>query len=270
VKDKQPKFEPYGERCFQLVEAFPQSPSAMRALVFVIAITRDTPQAARAVDLLKPRVAEADLEYLSKHLNWWFPYGMTELAPLVFAKVKAKPEDRWAPTVVVWVCLAAAQGHSEDSGKLFHEAVEYLVRHHGGSSYLWSVLHRVDLAKEPDIAWAEQQLRAILTAKSIDTVRRLAAYTLAALLARQSEASQPEAEKWLRECLRICQEMKATGANHKIDLTEAMAQQLLAKIQRFGLGRAAPEIAGQDLDGQAFKLSDYRGKVVLLDFWGFW
>ena len=35
-------------------------------------------------------------------------------------------------------------------------------------------------------------------------------------------------------------------------------------------GRAAPEIEGQDLDGVRFKLSDYRGKVVVLDFWGNW
>jgi peroxiredoxin len=32
----------------------------------------------------------------------------------------------------------------------------------------------------------------------------------------------------------------------------------------------APEIAGEDIDGKKFKLSDYRGKVVLLDFWGNW
>jgi cytochrome oxidase Cu insertion factor (SCO1/SenC/PrrC family) len=36
------------------------------------------------------------------------------------------------------------------------------------------------------------------------------------------------------------------------------------------VGQVAPEIEGQDLDGQPFKLSDYRGKVVLLDFWGNW
>jgi hypothetical protein len=24
------------------------------------------------------------------------------------------------------------------------------------------------------------------------------------------------------------------------------------------------------LGGKEFKLSDYRGKVILLDFWGFW
>ena len=35
-------------------------------------------------------------------------------------------------------------------------------------------------------------------------------------------------------------------------------------------GCEAPEIKGEDLDGNAFNLSDYRGKVVLLDFWGFW
>lgn len=36
------------------------------------------------------------------------------------------------------------------------------------------------------------------------------------------------------------------------------------------VGKPAPEIEGQDIDGKKFKLSDYRGKVVLLDFWGNW
>jgi cytochrome oxidase Cu insertion factor (SCO1/SenC/PrrC family) len=31
--------------------------------------------------------------------------------------------------------------------------------------------------------------------------------------------------------------------------------------------RIAPEIVGVDADGKKFHLSDYRGKVVLLDFW---
>lgn len=33
------------------------------------------------------------------------------------------------------------------------------------------------------------------------------------------------------------------------------------------VGQPAPEIDGVDLDGQRFRLSDYRGKVVMLDFW---
>jgi len=33
------------------------------------------------------------------------------------------------------------------------------------------------------------------------------------------------------------------------------------------VGKRAPDITGEDADGVKFKLSDYRGKVVLLDFW---
>jgi cytochrome oxidase Cu insertion factor (SCO1/SenC/PrrC family) len=33
------------------------------------------------------------------------------------------------------------------------------------------------------------------------------------------------------------------------------------------VGRPAPEIEGVDADGRTFRLSDYRGKVVLLHFW---
>ena len=36
------------------------------------------------------------------------------------------------------------------------------------------------------------------------------------------------------------------------------------------VGEPAPEIVGEDIDGKPFKLSDYRGKVVVLDFWGNW
>jgi cytochrome oxidase Cu insertion factor (SCO1/SenC/PrrC family) len=36
------------------------------------------------------------------------------------------------------------------------------------------------------------------------------------------------------------------------------------------IGKVAPDIEGEDIDGVPFKLSDYRGKVVVLDFWGDW
>lgn len=41
-------------------------------------------------------------------------------------------------------------------------------------------------------------------------------------------------------------------------------------MPQLAVGMIAPEIEGEDLDGKPFKLSDYRGKVVLLDFWGNW
>jgi hypothetical protein len=39
---------------------------------------------------------------------------------------------------------------------------------------------------------------------------------------------------------------------------------------RLQIGMVAPDIEGVDLEGVPFKLSDYRGRVVVLDFWGDW
>ena len=36
------------------------------------------------------------------------------------------------------------------------------------------------------------------------------------------------------------------------------------------IGAVAPDIEGEDVDGARLKLSDYRGKVVVVDFWGDW
>ena len=43
-----------------------------------------------------------------------------------------------------------------------------------------------------------------------------------------------------------------------------------AKNARYGVGDEAPDIAMADLDGNIRRLSDLRGKVVLVDFWASW
>ncbi len=50
----------------------------------------------------------------------------------------------------------------------------------------------------------------------------------------------------------------------------ARAKGILTELDHLQIGSVAPEIEGADLDGVAFKLSDYRGKVVVIDFWGDW
>lgn len=45
------------------------------------------------------------------------------------------------------------------------------------------------------------------------------------------------------------------------------AQAELFAIRHLAVGKEAPDIEGPDQDGVRFKLSDYRGKVVLLYFW---
>jgi thiol-disulfide isomerase/thioredoxin len=44
----------------------------------------------------------------------------------------------------------------------------------------------------------------------------------------------------------------------------------LDELRNLGVGRVAPEIEGRDVDGRPFKLSDYRGRVVVLTFSGTW
>lgn len=67
-------------------------------------------------------------------------------------------------------------------------------------------------------------------------------------------------------------------------LTGELADELDTRGRRYGdvatgklrsvndlvVGKQAPEIEGKDLDGAAFRLSEYRGKIVVLDFWGNW
>ena len=48
------------------------------------------------------------------------------------------------------------------------------------------------------------------------------------------------------------------------------AKRALFVMRHLSVGKQAPEIAGADVDGRKFKLSDYRGKVVMISFWGHW
>ena len=48
------------------------------------------------------------------------------------------------------------------------------------------------------------------------------------------------------------------------------AESELFELRFLSKGKPAPEIEAEDLGGMKFKLSDYRGKVVLIDFWGHW
>jgi thiol-disulfide isomerase/thioredoxin len=48
------------------------------------------------------------------------------------------------------------------------------------------------------------------------------------------------------------------------------ARQHHFQLSKLGIGKAAPAIEADDLDGVPFKLTQYRGKVVVLTFWATW
>lgn len=53
------------------------------------------------------------------------------------------------------------------------------------------------------------------------------------------------------------------------DLAE-VARGELFRLRNLRVGMVAPDFEAETYDGRAFRLSDYRGKVVVLEFWGFW
>ena len=44
----------------------------------------------------------------------------------------------------------------------------------------------------------------------------------------------------------------------------------IANLPNLKVGKVAPEITGEDLDGKPLRLSDHRGKVVVVCFWATW
>ena len=42
------------------------------------------------------------------------------------------------------------------------------------------------------------------------------------------------------------------------------------EAEHLQIGMTAPDIAGTDVNGREVRLSQFRGCVVLVNFWGFW
>jgi AhpC/TSA family len=49
-----------------------------------------------------------------------------------------------------------------------------------------------------------------------------------------------------------------------------LGQASLYELDHLQVGMVAPDFEIEDENGVKWKLSDYRGKVIVLDFWGFW
>jgi len=88
------------------------------------------------------------------------------------------------------------------------------------------------------------------------------------------EADRP---KFIVEAQRIFTSVEKDYSNvalpdSHITLGEKAASELarLKNLAVLKVGRVAPEIVGKDVEGRSLRLSDYRGKIVLLDFWGNW
>jgi len=86
----------------------------------------------------------------------------------------------------------------------------------------------------------------------------------------QAEKDPKAAGKLLKESEKLFEEAAEKYGDVKAGFRGTVAERAkgeLYEIRHLSVGKPAPEVEGEDQDGKKFKLSDYKGKVVLLDFW---
>jgi len=143
------------------------------------------------------------------------------------------------------------------------KAVEVLARDHAKTKAIGDVLPFLPFATR---FGASKQVMSLLDSVVADHAdadcKAQALITRGSMRLEQAKTDEQRkaAEQDLREVATVTQNAELL----------AQAKDALFEIENLQVGCTAPDIAGVDVEGVAFKLSDYRGKVVLLDFWGFW
>jgi thiol-disulfide isomerase/thioredoxin len=127
-------------------------------------------------------------------------------------------------------------------------------------------------------------LKAVAEKNPDRTIRGQAALGLASLTKRRIQRAEwdadpnlghiiGEAEEAFEAILRDygdCPNLRSVGIRPAQSTLREEAERELHEIQNLALGKIAPEIEGEDLDGTQMTLSEHRGKVVLLVFWASW
>jgi thiol-disulfide isomerase/thioredoxin len=184
--------------------------------------------------------------------------------PRVLAVAEQHTGDPGAVKAVCWLATQAASTPEAT------RALELLGTHYAASPGVWEAaqnLHRLPRAQ------SEPLLRAIREKNPSAQDRCAATHSLATQLFIHSEGLQtPEAKAWREEAASLFEEVMTKHADITINgFKPAMqAAGMMFELRHLQPGGEAPEIEGKDGDGATFKLTDYRGRNVLLVFWGSW
>lgn len=105
-------------------------------------------------------------------------------------------------------------------------------------------------------------------------VQGLACLTLAQVLKGRADQTGGKDAKAAELLRKEAEELFTRAAEKYGDVKTAFrgtvgekAKSELYELRHLAIGKEAPDVEGEDQDSKKFKLSDYRGKVVLLDFW---
>jgi thiol-disulfide isomerase/thioredoxin len=149
--------------------------------------------------------------------------------------------------------IPAAEGRAQ-AKQLYGELVA------GWADAAWFGKVVDQLGSERALLGGEELERLYRVVLERNPARGVQAQALAGLAQELARQKTPEAE-------REAEQLRARLAADYAD-TEQGAR--AARKLELAVGSPAPEFTGRTIDGREFKLSDYRGQVVLVDFYGFW
>lgn len=139
------------------------------------------------------------------------------------------------------------------------EALRLLVKHHAENDKLANmmpILSRMGPGGETALA--------SLREKGGKKVKLAATMALASAMKEASEG--PGGDAKAKEAEQLFEEVAASD-DAKL-AKQAKAE--LFELRNLAVGKPMPELQSKDLDDKAVKLSDYKGKVVVLDVWATW
>jgi hypothetical protein len=143
------------------------------------------------------------------------------------------------------------------------ELVAQLLREHADAA--WAADELIELLPHQrvwfDETWVRARLEELAKTSRNKEVTAAAWYELAQRLTI-SRATEEDRQQGQALLARIESEFAGTKAADKVAQKKQTAS--------YEVGGTPPDFEAKDVDGASFKLSDYRGKVVMLDFWGFW
>lgn len=219
-----------------------------------------------------------------------YPKG-ADYIPKMLKLAEAHPKSKGAYAALKWAIS------SDQSGKFSATVLPIIARDFAKNDDIGEFCLR--LARNGSLA-AKDFLRNILTVNNSKEVQGRATFALAKwhvaatkTLGRLNSKDQKAVKRTAKRAgEKTVAFLKETGAKN----LEAKALSLFKRVEsefadvpyfrkktigtaakssvfamtHLNIGQEAPNITAEDIDGVEFSLSDYRGKVVVLDFWGNW
>lgn len=215
--------------------------------------------------------------------------GARTFAKRFLALAEEHPQDSAAADALLWV-VKYVRGNADTT-----RALELLMKHHVASERLGAACKTI--ADSRSVA-AERLLRAVQAKNPDRQTQAQACYYLASLLDREAGILE-QLRVQPKLAPQVLQYYGAEYGKHLASLDSAelskhrehvytrmletfadvavedgtmgeIAKKSLFAIRHLSVGKLAPEIKGEDIHGKPMKLSDFRGKVVVLTFWGHW